>query len=64
MEIQDDTATVFFGDHGDDDVVYLNQIKVLEPNFKRLPAQVCIIFYTFMFIYVFNYNVFQIIAMN
>ncbi|XP_045528231.1 tudor domain-containing protein 7B isoform X1 [Pieris brassicae] len=39
MEIHDDTATVFLGDHGDDDVVYLNQIKVLEPQFRRLPAQ-------------------------
>ncbi|KAM3967660.1 tudor domain-containing protein 7 tapas [Aphomia sociella] len=39
LEIDDDTATVFLGDHGDDDTVYLHKIKILEPQFRKLPAQ-------------------------
>ncbi|XP_013191242.1 tudor domain-containing protein 7 isoform X2 [Amyelois transitella] len=39
LEIEEDSATVFLGDHGDDDVVILNKIKILEPQFRRLPAQ-------------------------
>ncbi|XP_059050429.1 tudor domain-containing protein 7 [Achroia grisella] len=39
LEIDDETATVFLGDHGDDDVVCLQKIKILEPQFRRLPAQ-------------------------
>ncbi|XP_049692223.2 tudor domain-containing protein 7 isoform X1 [Helicoverpa armigera] len=39
LEIEEDTATVFLGDHGDDDVVYINKIKILEPQFRKLPAQ-------------------------
>lgn len=39
LEINDDTATVFLGDHGDDDFVSLDKIKILEPQFRRLPAQ-------------------------
>lgn len=40
LDIEDDTATVFLGDHGDDDVVYINKIKILEPQFRKIPAQV------------------------
>lgn len=40
LEIGDDSATVFLGDHGDDDIVPLSEIKILEPQFRRLPAQV------------------------
>lgn len=39
MEIEEDTATVFLGDHGDDDAVDIHQIKILEPQFRKLPAQ-------------------------
>ncbi|XP_041975226.1 tudor domain-containing protein 7B [Aricia agestis] len=39
LEIDDRKATVFLGDHGDDDVVPLNNIKILEPQFRKLPAQ-------------------------
>ncbi|KAG6440568.1 hypothetical protein O3G_MSEX001309 [Manduca sexta] len=39
LDINDDSATVFLGDHGDDDVVSLNMIKILEPQFRKLPAQ-------------------------
>ncbi|XP_072943788.1 tudor domain-containing protein 7B isoform X2 [Epargyreus clarus] len=39
LEIEDDTATVFLGDHGDDDTVFIDKIKILEPQFRRLPAQ-------------------------
>ncbi|XP_045493317.1 tudor domain-containing protein 7 [Colias croceus] len=39
LDIEDETATVFLGDHGDDDTVYLDKIKILEPQFRRLPAQ-------------------------
>ncbi|CAG4978862.1 unnamed protein product [Parnassius apollo] len=39
LEIEDDTATVFLGDHGDVDTVLLNKIKILEPQFRKLPAQ-------------------------
>ncbi|CAK1539974.1 unnamed protein product [Leptosia nina] len=39
LEIYDDTASVFLGDHGDDDIVVLDNIKILEPQFRRLPAQ-------------------------
>ncbi|CAH2050370.1 unnamed protein product, partial [Iphiclides podalirius] len=39
LEIEEDTANVFLGDHGDDDTVYLNKIKILEPQFRKLPAQ-------------------------
>lgn len=42
LEIEEDSATVFLGDHGDDDVVYINKIKILEPQFRKLPAQVII----------------------
>lgn len=40
LEIDEDTATVFLGDHGDDDIVNIHKIKILEPQFRRLPAQV------------------------
>ncbi|XP_061385760.1 tudor domain-containing protein 7 [Danaus plexippus] len=39
LEIEDETATVFLGDHGDDDTVYFKNIKILEPQFRKLPAQ-------------------------
>ncbi|XP_068626612.1 tudor domain-containing protein 7A [Battus philenor] len=39
LEIGDETATVFLGDHGDDETVYLDKIKILEPQFRKLPAQ-------------------------
>ncbi|CAH0592425.1 unnamed protein product [Chrysodeixis includens] len=39
LEIDEDSATVFLGDHGDDDVVYMHKIKILEPQFRKLPAQ-------------------------
>ncbi|CAH0405405.1 unnamed protein product [Chilo suppressalis] len=39
MEIDDDTASVFLGDHGDDDVVSIHKIKILETQFRRLSAQ-------------------------
>ncbi|KAH9636554.1 hypothetical protein HF086_014815 [Spodoptera exigua] len=39
LEIEEDSATVFLGDHGDDDVVYIHKIKILEPQFRKLPAQ-------------------------
>ncbi|XP_013176763.1 PREDICTED: tudor domain-containing protein 7 [Papilio xuthus] len=39
LEIENDTATVFLGDHGDDDTVNINDIKILEPQFRKLPAQ-------------------------
>ncbi|XP_037969050.2 tudor domain-containing protein 7A [Plutella xylostella] len=39
LEIEEDRATVFLGDHGDDDVVSLDKIKILEPQFRKLPAQ-------------------------
>ncbi|CAG9796634.1 unnamed protein product [Diatraea saccharalis] len=39
MEIEEDKVTVFLGDHGDDDVVSIHNIKILEPQFRRLPAQ-------------------------
>ncbi|XP_049881297.1 tudor domain-containing protein 7 [Pectinophora gossypiella] len=39
LDIDDDKATVFLGDHGDDDTVPLHRIKILEPQFRRLPAQ-------------------------
>ncbi|CAB3239962.1 unnamed protein product [Arctia plantaginis] len=39
LEIDDDTATVFLGDHGDDDVVSIQNIKILEPQFRKIPAQ-------------------------
>lgn len=40
LEIEEDTANVFLGDHGDDDTVDLDKIKILEPQFRKLPAQV------------------------
>lgn len=45
LEIDDDTATVFLGDHGDDDNVCIQNIKILEPQFRKIPAQVmfCIV---------------------
>ncbi|XP_028156043.1 tudor domain-containing protein 7A isoform X1 [Ostrinia furnacalis] len=39
MDIDEDKATVFLGDHGDDDIVNIHKIKILEPQFRRLPAQ-------------------------
>ncbi|VVC87494.1 unnamed protein product, partial [Leptidea sinapis] len=39
LEIEKNTATVFLGDHGDDDTVDLSEIKVLERQFRQLPAQ-------------------------
>ncbi|XP_075972301.1 tudor domain-containing protein 7 tapas isoform X2 [Anticarsia gemmatalis] len=39
LDIEDETATVFLGDHGDDDVVYIKKIKILEPQFRKIPAQ-------------------------
>ncbi|KAJ2947850.1 hypothetical protein O0L34_g9639 [Tuta absoluta] len=39
LEIEETTATVFLGDHGDDDVVLLSKVKILEPQFRKLPAQ-------------------------
>ncbi|XP_047985623.1 tudor domain-containing protein 7 [Leguminivora glycinivorella] len=39
LEIHEDTAVVFLGDHGDDDIVDLNKIKILETQFRGLPAQ-------------------------
>ncbi|KAI5640546.1 tudor domain-containing protein [Phthorimaea operculella] len=39
LEIEETTATVFLGDHGDDDVVMLDKVKILEPQFRKLPAQ-------------------------
>lgn len=41
LDIEEETATVFLGDHGDDDIVSLKRIKILEPQFRKLPAQVC-----------------------
>lgn len=40
IEIEESLAFVFLGDHGDDDNVSLDKIKILEPQFRRLPAQV------------------------
>lgn len=40
LETDEDTATVFLGDHGDDDIVFIHKIKILEPQFRKLPAQV------------------------
>ncbi|KAJ0182545.1 hypothetical protein K1T71_001914 [Dendrolimus kikuchii] len=39
LDIEEDCATVFLGDHGDDDVVQIHKIKILEPQFRKLPAQ-------------------------
>ncbi|CAH2102571.1 unnamed protein product [Euphydryas editha] len=39
LEIEDEKATVFLGDHGDDDSVYFSNIKILETQFRKLPAQ-------------------------
>ncbi|XP_026493738.2 tudor domain-containing protein 7 [Vanessa tameamea] len=39
IEIEDDKATVFLGDHGDDDSVHFSNIKILETQFRKLPAQ-------------------------
>ncbi|XP_026319524.1 tudor domain-containing protein 7A isoform X2 [Hyposmocoma kahamanoa] len=39
IEIEENLAFVFLGDHGDDDNVSLDKIKILEPQFRRLPAQ-------------------------
>lgn len=43
IEIEENLAFVFLGDHGDDDNVSLDRIKILEPQFRRLPAQVRIL---------------------
>lgn len=40
LEINEEEVSVFLGDHGDDDVVEINNIKILEPQFRKLPAQV------------------------
>lgn len=40
IEIEENFAFVFLGDHGDDDNASLDKIKILEPQFRRLPAQV------------------------
>ncbi|XP_052744074.1 tudor domain-containing protein 7B [Bicyclus anynana] len=39
LEVEEETATVFLGDHGDIDTVPIDQIKILEPQFRKLPAQ-------------------------
>lgn len=39
LDIHDETATVFLGDHGDDDTVHIHKIKILEPQFRKIPAQ-------------------------
>ncbi|XP_013134609.1 PREDICTED: tudor domain-containing protein 7A [Papilio polytes] len=39
LDLEKDTATVFLGDHGDDDTVNITNIKILEPQFRKLPAQ-------------------------
>lgn len=43
LEIEEDTATIFLGDHGDDDVVNIHKIKILDSQFRRLPAQVSVL---------------------
>lgn len=42
LDLEKDTATVFLGDHGDDDTVNITNIKILEPQFRKLPAQVAL----------------------
>ncbi|XP_045772816.1 tudor domain-containing protein 7 [Maniola jurtina] len=39
LEIEDETATVFLGDFGDEVMVHIKKIKILEPQFRKLPAQ-------------------------
>lgn len=48
LEIEEDSATVFLGDHGDDDTVQIHKIKILEPQFRKLPAQVFILIVLFI----------------
>lgn len=40
MDFDEETASVFLGDHGDDDVVALNKIRILDSKFRKLPPQV------------------------
>ncbi|XP_012549270.1 tudor domain-containing protein 7 isoform X1 [Bombyx mori] len=39
MDFDEETASVFLGDHGDDDVVALNKIRILDSKFRKLPPQ-------------------------
>lgn len=40
LEVVDGQASVFFVDHGDEDLVPLSSLYVLEPRFGTLPCQV------------------------